>query len=371
MNDQRLLSFLVAQMNRAPEPTATAALTFILSRSPQAASALVAFARQTGVPVPTELRFVSELGVGGEGRPDITGLQRLGHEDRVRLIVEAKFDARLLDLQVPNYVARFRPDAPAVMVLLAPENRLPSLWSEALAQLPDGAGQGANAPAPAGPAASATYVHPYGEHAVTAVSWDKLMTAIQLQVDASGDADIASDVRQLRSLVNAYERQTFVPFLSEDLDLRVAKTFAQTLDLFWNLRDTLSSRGMPAPRPVASGHEYYRSHHVTPRAAVRCRLVRATDVWLLTGISPLYVEVEFADAGLPKSLLLAALAPLGEAGGPGVLVNDTSARVPLHLPRNCGRDAVLAGLVAQVERVASLLDVATPDDSPQGVPSLP
>lgn len=363
VTNQRLLSFLVGQLNRPPEPTATSALCFILDRSAEASRAVVELARVGGPEVPHGLRWVGELAAGGEGRPDLVGLQGSAGGERPRLIIEAKFDARLGGSQMIEYSGRLANCPPSVLMLLAPAHRLPSLWNEALAQLPDGEGQGDHAPPPTADSRD-RYEHALlGGHMLMALSWQQLLERIEERVSAAGDGEIGSDVQQLRSLVDIYESQSWVPFIDTDLDLRAARAFTQTMDLFWDLRRGILRAGLKNHGNVSYGHLFIASTHATPLSAKKFQIVRGTDLWVSPALTPLWVTVRPSGA-LTREALRSALAPLSHDGGPGWVLGEETVRIPLHVPRNCSRDVAVDRLVSDVLRVAELLDRALGDASP-------
>lgn len=369
MDNERLLGHLIGQLNRPAEPTATAGLTFVLGRSQAAASALLAHARSSGVRVPDDLNYVAESAAGGEGRPDITGYEGSGASQRPRLIVEAKFGARLASDQIPAYLRRFADSLPSVLVLLAPQERLPSLWHEALSQLPDAPGQGRNAPAPSAVNAT-TYLHSVdGGHALVGLSWTNVLHSIREQVEASADADVTSDVRQLESLVQTYEQQAFLPILEEDFDPRSARLHAQTVSLLWKLRDELSTQGVPYSGNMRYGLGWMSSNHMTRQTKKGSKSSRERTSGSCPAPGPLWISV-WPTSTLSLHALATALAPLDGHGGPGLYVNQSTARVPLRLKRNSGQADVLSYLVDQVLYVAELLDAQVGPEGP-GVEMLP
>lgn len=84
-------------------------------------------------------------------------------------------------------------------------------------------------------------------------------------------------------------------------------------------------------------------------------MVRGTDLWLRTGVSPLWVTVRTSDL-LPRDQLRAALAPLSLDGGPGVVHGDSTCRVPIRLMRGATKDEVVDDVIRQIQRVADLID---------------
>ena len=60
-------------------------------------------------------------------RPDLVGFDETGAE---RVLIEVKFWAELTRNQPNGYINRLPDDGPAVVMFLAPEERIQSLWSQ-------------------------------------------------------------------------------------------------------------------------------------------------------------------------------------------------------------------------------------------------
>ena len=69
------------------------------------------------------------VGTPDSGRPGIVGLDDSGRE---RLLLEAKFAARLTDQQPTGYLTRLPGDVPSLLLVVAPTLRISSLWVELL-----------------------------------------------------------------------------------------------------------------------------------------------------------------------------------------------------------------------------------------------
>lgn len=111
------------------ENVATEAVAFILNRSAPARAALHAqIAMLLGDVAPIS-RIATQTAVGVESRPDL-----LLHGDGGDVLgyVEAKFWAALTNAQPLEYVKRLSAGTGGVLVLLAPERRLPTLRAEVL-----------------------------------------------------------------------------------------------------------------------------------------------------------------------------------------------------------------------------------------------
>src|SRR5664279_1488761 len=143
MTSGRILGHLAQRFSPSEENIATEALAWILRRSAAARRAMVDIARISGADLPTDLNFVGQVGDADTGRPDLVGFDE---NHRERLIIEAKFAAKLTPQQPAGYLQRLLPpDEDGVLLVLAPSARRATLWSDLLKALPETA---ARAPAP-------------------------------------------------------------------------------------------------------------------------------------------------------------------------------------------------------------------------------
>jgi hypothetical protein len=82
-----------------------------------------------GVDLPADLVFHSQVGDPQTGRPDLVATDEMGGE---RLIIEAKFWANLTDNQPGAYLTRLAPARPSLLLVVAPQVRLATLWTDLL-----------------------------------------------------------------------------------------------------------------------------------------------------------------------------------------------------------------------------------------------
>ena len=109
------------------EDLAVEALGYILNRSKTATQALEEVLRDGGTEV-SPFRFVQTQAVEETGAtPDLACFDRYGEK---HVLIEAKFDARLTKNQPIQYLRHLPCDKPSVLLVVAPERRLKSLWAE-------------------------------------------------------------------------------------------------------------------------------------------------------------------------------------------------------------------------------------------------
>ena len=229
-NNDTLLAYLVPRLTRQVENAATDALGYILNKSTRSMQALNDLLRGDGFDIEPIVNVETQVTYEDGSRPDIAGYDR---NDVKRLLVEAKFWAALLEGQASGYVRQFDHCGPSVLLFIAPELRIPTLWTEIRRQMQ---GQLEWIDAQSG-------VHTAGvigtKRRVMLVSWARLLDSMAALAE---DPGIEADVRQLRGLAQRQDVEAFLPLdaqeLSPDYPRRVVQ-YNQIAD------DAVDSRGVP------------------------------------------------------------------------------------------------------------------------------
>ena len=192
------------------ETLATEALGYILSRSPAAREALGETLRTGGADVAPLARVATEV-IGDQGeRLDVVGFDDHGSE---RVLIEVKFWAGLTGHQPNTYLDRLRKDGePAVLLFVAPELRLATLWAEIRRR--------AEADFDLGPDVSAgglrTTVVDGGPHRLMLTSWRALLCAMSIRAGIDGDSPAERDILQLAALCERQDSEAFLPIRPEE-----------------------------------------------------------------------------------------------------------------------------------------------------------
>ena len=125
-----LLAHLAWKLTNQTETLATEALGYILAQSPAARQALQETIRTGGADVGPIASVATEARGKKNERVDLAALDEQGSE---RVLIEVKFWAGLTDNQPNTYLERLPADGnPAVLLFVAPEVRLETLWPEVL-----------------------------------------------------------------------------------------------------------------------------------------------------------------------------------------------------------------------------------------------
>ena len=123
-----MFAHIVSRLTNRTEDVAVEALGFILSRSDAARRALRDLLKVEGLDVGELTDAGTQVGDETLARPDLAIYDR---ERKERVLIEAKFWAGLTENQPNAYLARLPLDErPAVLLFVAPEARLETLWPE-------------------------------------------------------------------------------------------------------------------------------------------------------------------------------------------------------------------------------------------------
>lgn len=122
-----LLAYLVSSFPGNTENIATEALRHVFNHSDASVEALNDIV-QSGVGAISPITRVKSQVIHADGTiPDLVGLDESCEE---RVLVEVKFWAQLTSNQPNGYLERLPKDGPAVLIFLAPEERVQSLWPQ-------------------------------------------------------------------------------------------------------------------------------------------------------------------------------------------------------------------------------------------------
>ena len=172
------------------EDAVVKALEHILSRSKAARSALESTLREGGTAVGTIAGVRSEdVGMEGE-RPGLAGYDG---EGAVRVLIQVVCRGDLTPDQPNGYFKGLPLDRPAALLFVAPAARLAALWPE-LCRRADEQFTIIGATTP-GDLRAATVSG--GERRLMLTSWAALLDLMERVVNAAGDGDAETDIKQL------------------------------------------------------------------------------------------------------------------------------------------------------------------------------
>ncbi len=231
------------------ETVATEALGYILSRSVSSRAALRETLRTGGADIPPLDRVATEV-TGQQGdRLDLVGFDESNTE---RVLIEVKFWAGLTDNQPNTYLSRLPKDGkPAVLLFVAPEQRLETLWAEILRKAaacftlgPDTTVGGLRSVAVDG-----------SPRRLMLTSWRTLLGAMVSQAGIDRDVSAERDILQLDALCERQDSEAFLPIRDEEFAPAVPRRMLGLRRLIDDATDrarTLGVANREKPRVVST-----------------------------------------------------------------------------------------------------------------------
>ena len=335
-NNDTLLSYLVASFPGNTENIATETLGHIFDHSDAAIEALndVVLSGVRGVNPVTALRTQV---IRADGTiPDLVGFDENGVE---RVLIEVKFWAELTRHQPNSYIKRLTDDGPSVVLFLVPEGRVQSLWPQLKGRLERKFG----ALIETNSERKSLRVGETEKHLII-VSWGGLLDSMAARATDYAESDVATEIRQLRSLAKYADAGAFKPIhrgdeFGADSELRMRQ--------YKRLIDAATERGIEqewvnrkglnrTPRSYGYGR-YIRIHGLVLWFGVN------VDQFERTGDTPLWVDFTYR-----KSVI-------SSAAREKLAMRDGNWWSPVNLKRDVEYPEMLDGVVDSLEHIADVL----------------
>lgn len=338
-----LLAYLAPKLTSRVEDTATDALAFILNRSEACLGALDRLLRDQDFRMEPITTVRTQVTYEDGSRPDMAGYDRSGSK---RLLVEAKFWAGLLLGQADGYFGQLDEAGPGVLLFIAPDSRIDTLWAEIRRQMETSEKgirleiiETGDRTRRAGIVGS--------DKQLMLVSWALLLDA--LAVAASGDAKVSSDILQLRGLAQRQDTEAFLPIHPVEFAHSLPR---RLLGLHRLIDDVVDGHGVPQGwmttkglRATAKRYGYGRYFQLV---GVPGTFFLATDFgqWAKKVATPLWLRI---DPPVPiDATRIGARAPW--------TVEHGYKFMPIHLRTGLEYAAVLEDVVRQVKTVEDMID---------------
>jgi hypothetical protein len=322
------------------ENLATEALAFIANTSTQAREAIRRKLSELVGDVPTIARVVTQVAVGEESRPDLV---LYGEAGETIGFIEAKFWAALTAAQPVEYIRRLATQG-GVLVMLAPDQRLPTLRAEVIERC-----------------RQADLQLEIGAKTLSAartrigfLAWSTVLAALRDAV--AEDPARASDVRQLAGLCDRFEHEGFIPLTREDMDdLVVPRRFMMLAGLVNDIIDTAAARGVVSLKNMRATPQTYGPGRYFALPHLWGWLGLNHAAWGRWGRSPLWMWFGGME-GERAHQLAAALRPWMTADPPLTFMADNgSPQVPLILRAGVEKDALVDDALRQLRTIDELV----------------
>lgn len=353
---QTVFSHIVQKrFSQEGEDVATDALAFILDSSESARNGMIKLLRGIDPSLPA-LRFETQLAEGSI-RPDMWGLD----DGQPRVFIENKFWAGLTENQPVSYLQQLAEHTqPSVLLVVAPETRVQTLWRELGRRLQEGEITATDRGAAAGILHSVTTdIGPV----LATTSWTRLISALELEV--ADEPSARSDLLQLRSLCDAADSDSFVPIALEELtDQRTPAFMLQLASLLEASVDLAVSEGVLSTaglRPMSGWKgfgRYVGAFSADPWFGVRF------DLWKTHGITPLWLLI-FTSTGKEMLARCPEIRPSLESwaaknrGFVTAFENDGLA-IAVDIAAGEDKDRAVRDIVDQLKAIVDVVSVLNP-----------
>ena len=350
--ESTLLAYLVPRLTSRVEDTATDALAYILNKSPACRDALGLLLREGEKSYPLGALHVFATQVTHEdgSRPDMVGYDEEGGK---RLLVESKFWATLLEGQASGYFGQLEDAGPGVLLFIAPATRLETLWGEITRQIvgePDGLELKA--------VETPQQIHKAriigsnkSDKRLMLVSWPLLLDGLAAAV--SPDSLVASDIQQLRGLVQREDEEAFQPIEIAEFSPSVPRRLRWLNRLIDDVVDSrgtqegwMSVRGLRAS-PQREGYGRYFRFRTDAGENIPGDLFLCVNfrLWSSSGDTPLWLRI-YADLPISPVRLRNNVPSLVEYAG-----RSEAYDVPIYLIPGAEYGRVLDNVAHQLKGI--------------------
>ncbi len=334
-NDSSLIAHVAWKLTAQTETLATEALGYILSRSAAARQALQETIRQGGADIGPLSDVRTEVTGEQKERVDLAGFDEYGEE---RALIEVKFWAGLTENQPGTYLERMPNDGkPAVLLFVAPQTRLETLWPELRARakvkfdLTDAGSRDVRSLAVDG-----------GPRHLTLVSWRELLNNLSGSVDAVTQGDI----QQLNALCEQQDSEAFQPLRSEEFGPEFPRRMLNLRQLIDDATERCKEKGFVSTsgaqsRPHGYGH-WLRIGSADGEKAKAWFGVNY-EHWAKLRETPLWLMVSYDSSTIPIAEARHRL---------GKMIPGRSDSIPVFPPVGVEYDKVLGAVVERLTEVA-------------------
>jgi hypothetical protein len=359
---ESLFGHLASRFVPQRENLATEALRWILARSPAAEAAMRTSLGAFGPSVAGPLIWsTQEAGAGGI--PDLIGREG----DRVRVYVEAKFEAGLTPNQPTGYLDRLAEGD--LLVFLVPSVRLQILWPVVCRR----------AQADPGPDTSggSRSVQLSSGNTMAMITWREVMDGLLLAASTANDLDAYGNLQQLNGLVTQAEAETFRPITSDELTGTTGRRIADFCAIVDTVVEALQQREADGTTLGdkhglrAAGGPTWWGHYIRLNGW-ECYLHFSGDRWAWQASTPFWLFVKDRSGKMSETVRQALATLLSSSSIPRAFDEPSGMAVALIPPTEADREKVVNALLGQVRDVVSMMrryeeaHPPTPDsDSPE------
>ena len=349
--DATLPAYLVPKLTSRGEDTATDALAFILNKSAACRGALDRLLRDGDFNPEPIARVETQVTYQDGSRPDMVGYDRSGIK---RLLAEAKFWASLGQRQASGYFGQLETTGPGVLLFIAPDSRIDTLWAEIVRQMASREG-GIQLEIIEATERTRRAKIVGSDKRLMLVSWDQLLDS--MATVAAVDTRVASDIQQLRGLAAYQDEEAFQPIHPEEFGLALPRRIRGLNRLIDDVRSRgvgdgwMSTEGLAAA-PQRQGYgRYFRFRQVSSGQIIPGDLFLCVHYrrWAENGDTPLWLWIS-RRFPLNAGRIRDRTPSLVENEGAGTY------NVPIYLKTGVEYEGVLEDVVRQLKAIADMID---------------
>ncbi len=349
-SETSLMAHLVPTLTPQVENAATEALAYILNGSSQCMQALSELLQEGGFGIEPIVRVRAQVTFPDGSKPDMAGYDK---NNRLRLVVEAKFWHTLSEDQTVGYAKLLTQPGPATLLLIAPEPRIPTLWAEIHRQMEQQSRLEAIESPSGMQRAKVIWTEPREtETHLLLVSWVRLLDRIEV---SSEDDGVKSDIRQLRGFAQSQGDKGFLPIRSEEMSPSLARR------MFWYnqlIDDAVWGKGIhdgwiDSSRTRAQSQRYgYGTFFRLSDSSVDFWFGVNHERWAGSGDTPLWLNCQWWNR-LGYNL---------DEVNRQLNVQFQEDWLPIHLKTGVEYDEVLDGVVSQLKKIDELIRALPPSE---------
>lgn len=341
-----MLAHLALRLTNRTEDLAVEALGYILNKSEATKEALAELVGVgAGILDRVQTQVVIEV-----GRPDLVCFEG----DERRIIIEAKFWANLGEEQAQYYLDKLADSGPAVLLFVAPEARIGSLWRDVKNDVKRELGQDIG-----DTSSRQADVVGTGQRLML-VSWRRLLNV--MAIAASGTPGVQADIRQLQGLTERMDDEELLPFHREDLSPDLARRMRDLRRIYddvvyrWNDEEWVNTAGYSTSGQPQTGYGRFLK-----LSGFESWFGVYYDLWGKGDCDNTPFWLQLYGCNQPVLNQVRDQLQLRLSAAPS-RSNANLDYVPIHLKIAVGRKEIVDDMVAQLRRIADVIKAAAPTD---------
>lgn len=343
-NTDTLLSYLVPKLTSQVENAATDGLGYILEKSELTLKVFNGLLREGGFGGKPIVSVETQVAYEDGSRPDMAGYDE---DDLKRLLVEAKFWATLSKGQASGYLEQFDDPGPAMLLFIAPQERIETLWAQIIGQIQEAGKRRLEILEMSDALRCAGVVGQ--EKRLMLVSWQKLLD--HLAASASSE-DIAGDIRQLRGLSEKQDTDAFLPVHGEDISPDIGRRIRNWNRLAFEVVELGKSEKWLHTRGLIVTPQVYGFGRFFSFSGVKAALWIGVNCekWAGSEDTPLWVRW---GREIPTSM---------ETIGKALKIRVYDQWIPIHIKKSVEFHAALDDVACQLKAIGRVIGARIPDD---------